>query len=141
MNPYELMLIFDPGLGEEKIGAIVSKIEEKIAGLKGEINKTEKWGIRSLASMMKRAKKLKQGYYVLVRFSGETAVPGALQAYLKVTENIVRYSILKVTEMPSGEIKGEPLEEKDAIAAVDVGEISGTAASAVTDKGEVSGQS
>jgi small subunit ribosomal protein S6 len=133
LSSYELMMIFDPNLGEEKITAILSKVEAKIKGLKGEVVKTDKWGTRALSSVMGRARKLKQGYYVVIYFKAETSVPGELQAYLKVTENIVRYSVLKAVEMPPQEIKGSPTEGKDEIEAVNVGEIRGT--------GETGGQS
>lgn len=32
MNPYELILLFDPGAAEEKIGQFVTKLEDKIRG-------------------------------------------------------------------------------------------------------------
>jgi len=112
------MLIFDPNLGEETISGIVTKLEEKIKKFGGELEKTDKWGTRRLASVMHKAKKLTQGYYVVVYFKSESALPGQLQSTLKVTENIVRYSILRATERPPAEIEGEP-----QIEAVNVGEI------------------
>ncbi|MFC1540557.1 30S ribosomal protein S6 [Candidatus Margulisiibacteriota bacterium] len=133
MNSYELMMIFDPNLGEEKIAAMLSKVEAKIKSLKGEVEKTDKWGTRPLSSVMSRARKLKQGYYVVIYFKSETSAPGPLQAYLKVTENIVRYSVLKSVGMPPQEIKGSPTEGKDEIEAVNVGEIKGA--------GDIGGQS
>jgi len=118
VNSYELMLIFDPNLGEETISGIVTKLEEKIKKLGGELEKTDKWGVRRLASVMNKARKLTQGYYVVVYFKSETSLPGQLQSTLKVTENIVRYSLLRATEKPAAEIEGEP-----QIEAVNVGEI------------------
>ena len=53
MNPYELMIVFDPNLGEDKIDVILGKIEAKIKGAGGEVTKTDKWGTRRLASEMK----------------------------------------------------------------------------------------
>ncbi len=119
MNSYELILIFDPALGEDKIAAMVGKVEDKIKSLKGEITKTEKWGLRRLASMMKKAKKVTQAYYVLVRFDSPPGVPAELKAYLKVTENVIRYFVSKAVELPPAPERTEakPLE------AVNVGEI------------------
>lgn len=119
MNAYELILIFDPGMGEDKIGTAVAKIEDKIKAGKGEIARTEKWGIKKLASMMKKAKKLTQGYYILIRFSAPSSVPGELKSYLKVTESIVRYFISRAVEVPVVE---EKVESK-TLEAVNVGEI------------------
>lgn len=131
MNSYELMLLFDPNLGDEKIGQIVSKIEGKVASLGGELGKTDKWGAKNLPVRLQKAKKLKQAYYVVVYFKSETSLPGQLQNYLKVTENIIRYSVFRSQAEPLPEIEGAPpppgaeLKSKEEIEAVDVGEIKG----------------
>lgn len=123
MNSYELMLIFDPELGEDRIGTVVSKIEDKIKGLGGDVEKTDKWGARRLASMVRRAKKLQQAYYVVVYFKSEPSLPEELQNYLKVTENIVRYSIVRAMPKPLEEIEGAPIAAGAEEEAVNVGEI------------------
>ena len=137
MNPYELMIVFDPNLGEEKIDAILGKIENKIKAGGGELTKTDKWGTRRLASMMKKAKKLQQGYYAIIYFKAETSVPAQLQQLLKVTENVIRYSVYRGSEKPLAEIEGTPVEA-GAVEAVNVGEIKEVAPAP---EGEVSGQS
>ena len=121
MNAYELMLLFDPNLGEEKIGQIISKIEGKIGSLGGELEKTDKWGVRNLPGRLKSAKKLKQAYYAVVFFKGASDLPGKLQGFLKVTENIVRYSTQRSQPKPEAEIEGAPQE----VEAINVGEIKG----------------
>lgn len=125
MNSYELMLLFDPNLGDEKIGQIVSKVEGKVKSLGGELGKTDKWGAKNLPVRLQKARKLKQAYYVVVYFKSETPLPGQLQNYLKVTENIIRYSIIRSQAIPQAEKEGAPLESKEEIEAVDVGEIKG----------------
>lgn len=120
MNPYELILLFDPVLGEDKIGTVITKIEDKIKAAGGQIDRTEKWGVRRLASMMKKAKKLTQAYYTLIRFNSPSSAPAELRAYLRVNENVVRSYISRAVELPL------PVEEKiegKAIEAVEIGEI------------------
>lgn len=123
MNPYELIMLFDTNLGEEKIGQFVSKIEEKIKGWGGGEIKTEKWGTRRLNSIMKKAKALTQAYYVLIRFQSPPGLPAELQSYLKVSESVVRYFISRAVEVEAPperkEIAGIPIE------AVSVPEIKG----------------
>ncbi len=112
MNPYELMLIFDPRIGEEKISQIAAKIEDKAKSFGAEIEKTDKIGVRRLASNFRNLKRMNQAYYVMVYFKAETSVPAKITAYLKTTENIVRYSVYKATEKPPlEEIKGAPVVE------------------------------
>jgi ribosomal protein S6 len=116
------MLIFDPNLGEEKIGELVSKIEGRIKSLGGEVEKTDKWGVRKLPGRMKKAKKLTQAHYVLIYFKSESSLPKELQGFLKVTENVVRYSIFQaVPKAAAAEVPSA--EEGGGIEAVNVGEI------------------
>ena len=137
MNPYELMLVFDPNLGEEKIDAILGKVEDKIKNNGGELTKTDKWGTRRLASMMKKAKKLQQGYYVVVYFKAEASVPAKVQQLLKVTEAVIRYSVYRGSEKTLAEIEGTPVDTGE-VEAVNVGEIKEVAPAP---EGEGSGQS
>ncbi|MGB9612782.1 MAG: 30S ribosomal protein S6 [Candidatus Margulisiibacteriota bacterium] len=114
MNSYELILLFDPALGEEKIDAAVGKVEDKIRGLGAEIKKTEKLGAKKLASRVRRAKWMTQGYYVLINFCGAPSLPSELISYLRVSENIIRYFVSRVEEFPAvsaeeKEIAGTPL--------------------------------
>jgi len=119
LNAYELILLLDPKLGEEKIGLAAAKIEEKIKSLGGSELKTEKWGMRKLASIVKKARGITQAYYILIRFQSASSVPAELRASLKVNENVVRYFISQAVEVAPVEerIEGKPLE------AVNVGEI------------------
>lgn len=120
MNKYELILLFDLALGEEKIGQLVSKVEDKIKSFGGEILKTEKWGARRPLSRIKKAKRLNTAYYVFIRFDSEPALPAELKAFLKVTENVVRSFISRAVDFPKPaetRIAGIPIE------AVSVGEI------------------
>jgi len=109
------MLIFDPKLGEETVEKILTKTEERIKSFGGEIEKIDKWGIRRLASVFNKKRKLNQGVYVVIYFKSETSVPEKVSSYLKVTENILRYSIIKSMPETLQEIKGEPVPEQNEI--------------------------
>jgi small subunit ribosomal protein S6 len=113
-----MVLMFDANLGTEKIEGLIGKIEDKAKGLGAEIEKTDKWGVRRAASKIKKAKKLTQVYYAIVFFKSPSSVPFELQKYLKVTEGVVRYSVLcAVPAAPAGKA------EKPEVQAVNVGEI------------------
>jgi small subunit ribosomal protein S6 len=112
LNSYELFVLFDSALGEEKIEEVLSKIEKKLKELGGEIQKTDKWGNRKLASGIKKAKKVKHAYYVLFYFKSETALPAEILKYLKFTENILRYSLIRAQEKSLAQIEGVPVEEE-----------------------------
>ncbi|MFH1826490.1 MAG: 30S ribosomal protein S6 [bacterium] len=139
MQVYELMIMFDPNLGDEVIAGIISKIENKMKGFGAEITKTDKWGIKRLASIVKKDRKITQAYYVVIYFTSETSIPAQVQSYLKVTENIIRYSIAKEVAQPPPprEVPGAPIASEAKVEAVNVGEIKG----AEEMKGEDFGQS
>lgn len=107
MSPYELMLIFDPNLGEERVKQLITKIEDKIKSLGGEITKTDNWGSKRLANTFHKLRKMIFGIYVVVYFRAETSVPAQVTAFLKVTEDLARYSVYRAEE-----IVPEVVEEK-----------------------------
>lgn len=128
MNAYELMMLFDPNLGEETIASIVAKVENKIKDLGGEVAKSDMWGARRLASVISKARQLKQAFYVVLFFKAEASLPRQLQDFLHVSENIIRYSIMRAVEKAASDLKGEPIAAAEgAIDAVHVGEIKGEA--------------
>ena len=127
MSQYELTLLFDPNLGEEKITAVATKIEDKIKSLGAEIEKIDKWGVRRLASIIQKGRRIGQAYYIIVYFKGETSVAPALQGYLKVTENVLRYMISKAVPKAPEPPKKEVVKPEAEVSAVSVGEIAGQA--------------
>jgi small subunit ribosomal protein S6 len=118
------MMIFDPALGDEKIEKLISKAEEKIKSLGGEIDKTDKWGSKRLASPFAKLKKMTNGYYVVIYFKSDPSVPAKVQSFLKVTENIIRYSVYRSTPM-SEQPTGAPFIEEGKGEGLEIGEIKG----------------
>ncbi|PIS31653.1 30S ribosomal protein S6 [Candidatus Saganbacteria bacterium CG08_land_8_20_14_0_20_45_16] len=139
MNSYELTLILDPVLGEERINAVLTKVEDKIKEIGGEVKKTDKWGLRKLASIFRKTKKLSQAYYVLIFFEAASSLPAALLSYLKVNENILRYSVFRVVESATAGLENKSTKEEPLAEAVSVGEIKGVAIA--PEQGEGLGQS
>ena len=107
MKPYEAIIIFSSAVPEDKIDASISKFEKKIKDSAGTDVITAKWGMRKLASAVKRAKKATEGYYVLINFNGEGKTPNELRSLLNVSEEVIRYSV--ICSRPA---QAEPKEEK-----------------------------
>lgn len=104
MKPYEAILIFNPGVAEDKIDASVSKFEKKIKDSGGTDIVTAKWGTRKFAAPIKKAS---EGFYVLINFNGEGAAPNGLRSLLSVSEEVIRYTV-----MVAKPAQPEPKEEK-----------------------------
>jgi len=110
LKSYELMVLINPIVGEAAIEGLIKKIEDKIIALGGEVKKTDKWGIKKLQSDFKNVKNLKNAFYVLFYFDALPSVPLPLKAYLKVTEHLVRFSVMLAVPKDEREVEVKPLE-------------------------------
>jgi len=116
------MVLINPIVGEAALPGLINKIEEKIKALGGEVKKTDKWGVKKLQSEFRNVKNLKNAFYVLFYFDALPSVPLPLKAYLKVTEHLVRFSVMLAVPKDEREIEGKPIVS-DEVAAVAVPEI------------------
>lgn len=92
---YELVYVISPDAGDEAVAGLHAQVEEIVTARGGRIEKTDNWGRRRLAYEIDRHK---EGTYVLELFSGSGAVVGELDRRLKVTDNVLRYLIVRVDE-------------------------------------------
>ena len=95
MRDYEVVYIIKPGFDDEKYNAIVERYNTLIQNNGGEIVKVDLWGKRRLAYEIE---KLREGYYVLVQFKAETALPEELERNLKIADDIMRYLVVRMPE-------------------------------------------
>ena len=105
MSNYDAICIFSPFTADDKIEALLAKFEKRIKDQTGEVLKVEKWGTRKLPFTLSRHKKLKEGYYVLINFSGSGATVTSLRDAFRVQEEIVRHMITQSekVEAPAAE--------------------------------------
>ncbi len=92
MRNYEMVFILNPGLEEEKLTAAVEKFTNLINNNGGEIVKVDSWGKKRLAYEIKD---LNEGYYYLVNFKGIPETAQELDRVLKITDEILRFMILR----------------------------------------------
>lgn len=91
MRKYEVMYIIRPDVEQETVQAIVDKFNG-IIGNGGEVTKTDVMGKRRLAYEIN---KFRDGYYVLVNFNASPEVVAELDRVMKITDEIIRYLIVK----------------------------------------------
>jgi small subunit ribosomal protein S6 len=87
MRAYETMYILRPDLEEEARKALVEKFNKVITDNGGEIEKVTELGMRRLAYEIKN---FKQGYYVLLNYKSEPAVPQELERVLRISDEVIR---------------------------------------------------
>ena len=97
-SAYETRYIIDPIVGEEGIKALVQKINDLIA-VHGTVESTDEWGNRRLAySIYVGSREVKEGYYVLVKYTSLRSFPAELDRICNITDGILRALTTKVVK-------------------------------------------
>ncbi|SHF32727.1 SSU ribosomal protein S6P [Caldanaerobius fijiensis DSM 17918] len=94
MRSYEFVYVLKPEVEEEKRNGLLERFKS-IIGQKGEVTNVDEWGMRRLAYPIK---KFNEGYYVFLEFNGERDIPSELETTCRVTDEILRYLIVKKGE-------------------------------------------
>ena len=100
MNHYEAVVILNPKTTEEKVQALMDKFAAKIESSKGVVDKVESWGKRRFAYTLKSAKTVKEGLYFLIKFNGPSTSPQELQTLLRFTEDVIRFVVVRSSNLP-----------------------------------------
>ena len=94
MINYEVMLILDPALEDDKKDATVETVKGIIAA-EGEVGNVDTWGMRKLAYPIQ---KKSEGYYVVIEFKAQPTLPKELDRRLKISDNVIRHIIINKDE-------------------------------------------
>src|SRR5271156_2740986 len=92
MRPYETMIVFDTTVDAQAIQIALARALETIRSSGGNPGTIDRWGKRPLAYEIN---KRKEGYYVLVEFSGEPTTVGELARIPPLAEEVRRFKILR----------------------------------------------
>jgi small subunit ribosomal protein S6 len=88
MKIYELMVILDGSLDEDKYKAALAQVEKIIKSKGGTVTAVDEWGKRRLAYTIRHQD---FGYYIVCRLTAEKAeVPADIQAILKIQDIVLR---------------------------------------------------
>ncbi len=95
MRKYEMMVIARPELDEAGLQALSEKITELITGNGGAIESQDAWKKQRLAYEIKD---MREGFYSVVNFTGEPRTADELNRVLKITDEVVRFLIVRPEE-------------------------------------------
>lgn len=114
MRKYETIIIVQPDLGDDELKALGEKIQETIAGMKGEVTRLEDWGVRKLAYLVN---KFPRGRYYYLRFDGEANVVAELERRLRLDDKVLRYQTVKLEKEAETApvVVDEPVAESAAV--------------------------
>jgi small subunit ribosomal protein S6 len=97
LNNYEMVVIFNPEVVEDRLEAAVNNITGFITGHGGAISEVNRWGKRALAYPIKHAV---TGTYILARFTLKPSACKELETNLKISEQVLRHLLIKLDVMP-----------------------------------------
>jgi small subunit ribosomal protein S6 len=122
VNEYEVMLLLDPELAEERANEILQRIRDAVEGANGKWDGHEPWGRRRLAYEI--AHKGEAVYHLLL-FSAPPETLDEITRVLKITDGVMRH--LAVRRVKGGQRTAPPQPPAPAT----VGAASATADDAV----------
>lgn len=95
MPLYETVLIARQDMTPAQVDELATSIEKVITDGKGKVEKTDNWGLRTLAY---RINKNKKGYYVLFNIDAPAETMLENERLMRLNEDILRYQTLRVEE-------------------------------------------
>jgi len=126
VTDYEILLMFDPELPEERQTEIVTRAREAIEKDGGSWDNHEPWGRRRLAYEIDHKA---EGSYHLLTFAAEPATLEEISRVLKITDGVMRH--MAVRRVQGGSTRPpEPITEEPVAAAASARQDSGETESA-----------
>lgn len=93
LGNYEMVVVFSPELDDEALEAALGNITRLITDKGGTVAEVDKWGKRRLAYPIKHAS---EGIYVLLKCQLKPDTGRALETYMRISEEILRYLLIKL---------------------------------------------
>ncbi len=95
MRPYEVMAIFEATTEPSVIQGELDRALEVIRTNGGNPGAIDRWGRRSFAYEVNHKR---EGYYVVVEFTGEPETVAALDRMLGLADEVVRHKIVRLPD-------------------------------------------
>ena len=100
MNEYEILLLLDPELAEERANEVIARVRERVEADGGSWDGHEPWGRRKLAYEIGHRT---DGVYHLLLFTASPATLAEISRVLKITDGVLRH--LAVRRVKGGQTK------------------------------------
>ena len=95
MRIYEELFILKPDAPEEEIDPLIEQLTNIISSQGGNVDKSEKWGVRKLAY---RVQKRNEGFYVLLQFKANPETVKELERRLRVSDIVMKFLTVRIDE-------------------------------------------
>ncbi len=95
MRKYEIMYIIRPDIEEEAQTALIERFNKVLTDNGAEIEKVDEKGKRRLAYEIKN---YREGYYIIINFTGGDEAVSEFDRQAKFTDDIVRHMVVRDVE-------------------------------------------
>lgn len=95
MRQYEVVYILDPMLDEDQQGGLVERFRGLVGTQGGEVQHVDRWERRRMAYEIKGRR---EGFYVVMNFSGEPSAETELDRVLGITDGVLRHMIVRMDD-------------------------------------------
>jgi small subunit ribosomal protein S6 len=92
INPYEIMLLLEPEVAEERQREIIERIQQTVEKGGGSWKAVEPWGRRKLAYEIRH---LGEAWYYVLAFDAEAPVLQEITRVLAITDGVLRFMATK----------------------------------------------
>jgi small subunit ribosomal protein S6 len=90
---YDLVLLLSTGAADEDRAKILADVEAAIAAAGGSLERNQDWGTRPMAF---RINHQNDAEYHLLQFTGPTSLLESLSHSLRISDDVLRFRIIKV---------------------------------------------
>jgi len=123
LNDYEILLLLDPDLEDDRQNEIVSRIRETVEGGSGTWERHDAWGRRKLAYEIRHKG---EGTYHLLLFTSEPESLDEISRVLRITDGVLRHLAVRRPRVsaqststapapPAAELEAAPAPEPEAV--------------------------
>ena len=105
LRPYEVMVIFDAGLEEDAMNAVLDRATELIRSRGGNPGRVDRWGRRRFAYELHHRW---EGSYVLLDATAEPAAMAELDRMLHLADEVIRHKVIRLPEKVAGRARRTP---------------------------------
>ena len=95
MAKYELAMVVNAKIDDEKRFAVVKRAKAYIERFGATLGSTTEWGRKRLAYEIQ---KMHEGYFYFIRFEGPTTAPNELEQTMRIMDNVLRYLIVRIDD-------------------------------------------